>query len=883
MAASVVQPGDRAESPLLQRGAPIGRYLVIELVGRGAMGEVYAAYDPELDRKVAVKLLQVIDGGKGDTGEQKARLLREAQAIARLSHPNVVVVHDVGSFGERVFIAMEFVDGHTVSYWLHAAPRRWREIVDVFVSAGRGLAAAHHAELVHRDFKGENVMITATGQVRVMDFGLARQAPNRKVGASLPSLAPLAQLDTNATIEVARQRACEVGEPLEGSPLPVTPRATGSFDAAVTETGLLVGTPAYMAPEQFRGLIAGAESDQFSFCVALYEALYGQRPFAGTTMSDLADNVIQGRVRPAPPNRRVPSWVRRALLRGLSVDPGERWPSMDALLAALAHNPNARGWWYALGGVVVASATAAALAVGMAPAKPSICQVSADRFSGVWERPGDRRPTRRSAIAASMAAAEAPRTRDSFDKLARLLDDYVGRWSRMYKDACEATNVRGEQSHEVLDLKMSCLRARLSELRAFSDVLVEGDAVAARNAIGAAAALTPLELCAEINSVGSTIAPPSDAPTRQRVDALRGRLVEIKALQDAGRYAQALEQVTAIVADPHTGDYQPVMAEALNRMALLQLDTGHTSDAHATIEEALWLAEGSRHDELVIELATVEIYISGYLEHDMLKAQHWANQARVFLQRIGGHDLLRAWMLNNIGVALDANGDKVAAAEELEKSLRIKERILGKDHPDVAISLANLADTLSSIGRSKEALELSNRGVEILSRTFGASHPRLAAQVANRAEILNRLGRYEEARRDAERAAAIQHGDAGPEVNLIYALAPLGEAELGLGHPSRAIAPLRQALQLAEDAGVADELPRLRFALARSLWESGRDRKLARRLAAAAASPVASALVADKETVLAEKLPSAAVAVPSVQQQAAAWLSAHGAPASSAE
>ena len=150
----------------------------------------------------------------------------------------------------------------------------------------------------------------------------------------------------------------------------------------MTETGLLVGTPAYMAPEQFRGQIADAQSDQFSFCVALYEALYGQRPFAGATMSELADNVIHGRVRPAPPNRRVPSWVRRALLRGLSVDSSERWPSMDALLAALAHNPNARGWWYALGGVVVASATAAALAVGMAPAQPSICQVSADRFAG---------------------------------------------------------------------------------------------------------------------------------------------------------------------------------------------------------------------------------------------------------------------------------------------------------------------------------------------------------------------------------------------------------------------------------------------------------------------------------------------------------------------
>ena len=183
---------------------------------------------------------------------------------------------------------------------------------------------------------------------------------------------------------------------------------------------------------------------------------------------------------------------------------------------------------------------------------------------------------------------------------------------------------------------------------------------------------------------------------------------------------------------------------------------------------------------------------------------------------------------------------------------------------------------------------MSNRGVEILSRAFGASHPRLVAQLATRAEILNQLGRYEEARRDAEQAVVIQRSEAGPDTNLIYALAPLGEAELGLGHPTRALAPLREALHRAEEAGVADELPRLRFALARSLWESGRDRKQARLLAAAAAAPVPNALVADKETVLAEKVPSAAFAAvaapaPSVQQRAAAWLSAHGTPASSPE
>ncbi len=319
-----------------------------------------------------------------------------------------------------------------------------------------------------------------------------------------------------------------------------------------------------------------------------------------------------------------------------------------------------------------------------------------------------------------------------------------------------------------------------------------------------------------------------------------------------------------VVADARRTGYEPLIAEALNRLALLQVDVGRTRESHATIEEALWLAEGSRHDELVIELASGEIYISGYLDHDMAKARRWINQARVFLQRLGGHDLLRAWMLNNIGVVLDANGDYEGAADALAKSLRFKERILGKDHPDVAFTLANYADTLNSLGRSKEALELSNRGVEILSSTFGASHPRLVAQLTNRAETFNHLGRHEEARRDAERAVAIQRGEAGPELNLICALAPLGEAEMGLGHPAKAIAPLREALRIAEEAGVTTELARIRFALARALWDSGREHRLARTLAI-----VAAAAPADEKDV------AASASTEPIRREATAWLAAH--------
>src|SRR5579863_1211307 len=274
-------PTDTAAVPL-GRGAIIGRYVVLGLVGRGGMGEVYAAYDPELDRKVAVKLLRVKAGNGVSLSEGRQRTLREAQAIARLSHPNVVVVFDVGTFDEKVFIAMEFVDGNTVTFWLEQQARSWQEILRVFIAAGRGLIAAHEKGLVHRDFKPDNVMVGKDGQVRVMDFGLARQMPER----TLRSARPRPTTPSRGSLKVASETlALEPGtlvlnEDSNGSG-PGQSSVSGLFDARLTRTGAMMGTPAYMAPEQFFGAPTDARTDQFSFCVSLYEALYGERPFEG--------------------------------------------------------------------------------------------------------------------------------------------------------------------------------------------------------------------------------------------------------------------------------------------------------------------------------------------------------------------------------------------------------------------------------------------------------------------------------------------------------------------------------------------------------------------------------------------------------------------------
>src|SRR6185369_13000787 len=299
--------------------------------GSGAMGVVYGAYDPELDRRIAVKLL---DGAVGSQeASARARLVREAKATARLAHPNVIAVHDVGVFEGRVFLAMEFLGGGTLRSWLSAAPRGWREVLEVFIAAGRGLLAAHRAGLVYRDFKPENVLLDRDGRPRVVDFGLAREAGDH---GSNPGMVRAALLEAPSSV---RNRL-----------------------DTLTGTGTVMGTPAYMAPEQFLDEPTDERTDQFSFCVALYEALYGARPFGGDSVMQLLDNVTSGTPQPVPEDRDVPAWVRRAVMRGLAAEPGRRWPSMAPLIAALGNDPAVRNRRWAVAGVVVAlvGATAAA-------------------------------------------------------------------------------------------------------------------------------------------------------------------------------------------------------------------------------------------------------------------------------------------------------------------------------------------------------------------------------------------------------------------------------------------------------------------------------------------------------------------------------------------
>jgi serine/threonine protein kinase len=309
----------------------IGRFKVLGLVGRGAFGEVYAAHDPELDRRVALKVVPPTEDRAA-----VARLHREAMTMARLSHPNVARVFDVGEVDGHLFIAMEFIRGDDLRTWLSGQPRDWRAIREVFLAAGQGLAAAHREGIVHRDFKPENVIIGEDGRARVIDFGLAA-----------PTISDL---------------------------LPAHTAEEDELSDATRSDARLGGTPAYMAPEQHLGRPADARSDQSSFCVALFEALHGRRPLVGRTWHTLSPQVLRGGLESVAASRKFPPHLRKTVLRGLSAAPERRFPGMDALLAELMRDPlrKSRRRHLLAGAGIIALAGALALWLSPRDAEPPV-------------------------------------------------------------------------------------------------------------------------------------------------------------------------------------------------------------------------------------------------------------------------------------------------------------------------------------------------------------------------------------------------------------------------------------------------------------------------------------------------------------------------------
>jgi len=736
----------------LNRGDSVGRLVVLRKLGTGGMGVVYVAYDPELDRKVALKFL--LPRG-GDRDASRIRLLREAQAMAKLSHPNVIHVHDVGTLDGQVYVAMEFIQGRTLGLWLAERTRTWREIVAVFVQVGRGLAAAHEHGLLHRDVKPDNVMVDERGRALVMDFGLARTTNDSQ----------------NAGFE-------QYDDSLEV-------RATGTWDEPA-RGGALLGTPAYMAPEQVAKETTDARADQFSFCVALWEALFGERPFPGESMTDIFVAVLDGTRRPLPKGTRIPGWLRRTVDRGLSIEPDERWPTMDALVHELAADrTRRRAVWTAsgvlvLGGVVVA---------GYAQLRSERCTGAAKSLAGVWN------DSRRAEVKAAIEGSGVSYAPDAWERIGPPLDAWADNWIAIHNEACAATQQRNEQSEAVMELRMACLeRARL-DLDAAATVLTQATPEVVRRAQDVVAGLPQLDRCANIGALRANVDPPA-ASDVSRVGAIRAQLADASARRKAGDYNAALTAVRAAQAALEGLEYAPVRTEVWLELGQTLDEVGEYAQAETALRQVRRHGVPLQQWELVRSATVKLMHVLG----SRLGRPAEALALRDIAEGLcAGEPKHSAELSNMLGLVYYAQAKYSEAEVEHRAALEALEGASNGEHPAIPQYRGNLANTLYQRGNLADAEAEYRAVVERLTGSLGAAHPRVALWRNNLASVLTARGMYTEA--EAEHRAAIAVFQESLGTDHPYVATSRGNLASGLydrGRFKQAEAEYRTTIKLLE-------------------------------------------------------------------------------------
>jgi eukaryotic-like serine/threonine-protein kinase len=857
--------------------ARLSRYEVRGRIAAGGMGKVYEAYDPQLQRRVALKVLRSELLDTAGREHWRARLLREAQAMARLSHPNVLAVHDAGSEGERVFIAMDLVEGETLTEWAAATPHPWRAVLAVMLQAGEGLAAAHRAGLIHRDFKPSNVLVDRSGRALVLDFGLA--------AATSSAEAPPQPPDSSTSV-------------------PPTPARTSSGDA-LTIPGIVMGTPGFMAPEQLEGRPTDVRGDQFSFCATFYEVLHRIRAYPGTTIDEYRHSLREVRLTALPRWRQVPDFVHRALLRGLQLQPEARFPSMDALLVELRRDPaSARRRW--VGRAAVAAAVLAVPTTLWVERRSRACRSAEQELADTWGA------ERAEAVSRAFLATGKNHAAETARRVREQLDDWSAKWVAARREACVATRVSGEQSEDDLQLRLRCLDARRDDLAALVQVFAGADAQVVDQAATASAELPALRPCADLVSLRAPDPLPADQGRRRALDVMRGEVSMLQALNASGRYQTGVDLGTPLLVRARAAGYPPLLASALLAVGSLQGEAGALDAAAANLEEAVRVADAARDDRTraqaalaladlvgrrraryqdglralenaaaVVSRAGDDHELRGSLEYtrstllwklgqlpEALSAGERAlaerqkalgpnhpltanvrnnlgniQQAMGHLEQalaqyqsalasleaaLGPEHPAVALALNNAGAVLWDMGRLEDARARFERSVQIRERALGPSHPAVARSLINLGAVEQSLGRLPEAARDLARAVQIEETTLGAEHLDLVPGLVNLAGVLLEQGKHAEALERCRRADAINRKELGPEHHdVAYAQTCQAEALVGLGRAAEAVPLAEHAIKLLGSKPVAAEIAEAELALASALWDGGGDRRRA--------------------------------------------------------
>ncbi|MBV1861679.1 MAG: serine/threonine-protein kinase, partial [Nannocystaceae bacterium] len=564
-------PSDTAR---ISKGDAVGRYVVLDLVGHGGMGRVYKAYDPKLKREVALKLLRTNDS------QMEKRAIREAQAMASLSHPNVVPVYDVDRADARIYIAMEFIPGQTLRGWLKTvgpSERTVPAVLDIMLQVGRGLAAAHQADLVHRDLKPSNVVLGDDGRARVMDFGLA----------------------------------CGGGVETDTGDF-----SSDSIDTTgpLTRMGTVLGTPPYMPPEQHHAGHVDERSDQFAYCVVFYEALFGVRPFEADKLEALAQLKERG-LSQWPTEPAVPSWLAKAIRKGLSPRPAGRFATMDALLSAIDHgsgNKSRRGAM--LGASLVASVGIGVGALAWTQAGATEDDNPCAQAAAVALRTGVWNETKRSTVASRLQGAALPFAADTASRVTTMLDAYAQRLAQGRYDACAATVLRHEQSESLMDRRLLCFEHAGIALRSTVEELsTPNDATVVRNAIRTVLGLPNLRHCDDPQRLIAALPRPEDPTEAAEVSAIEARLEEARVKRRAGHHEQALADARELSRSAEHVAYEPVRAEALYLLGQLLSKSGDYEHARETLQRAYHAAIVSGHDAVAADASAELTFVVGGL------------------------------------------------------------------------------------------------------------------------------------------------------------------------------------------------------------------------------------------------------------------------------
>lgn len=752
-------------------GSHVGPYIILDQLGLGGMGVVYSAYDPKLDRKVALKVLRS-EGHDESAVVARLRLVSEGRALARVSHPNVVAVYDVGTIDTEVYVSMELIEGQTLGQWRKAAKRAWPEVVDMFVGIAGGLMAVHDAGLVHRDVKPDNILVDGEGRPKVTDFGLARP-----------------EGDASDSLQRREQALIDANVP------------TGRVD--LTQTGARLGTPAYMACEQLNGKPATPQSDQFAFCVTLWEALYGERPFAGGSWVSLVLQVTEGQIRepPTPPSGRpVPGWLRRVVERGLSPDPADRWPDLRALRDALVAGDPARTrrrWWIAVGGLTMLGGLSGASAWQQAQARAAAladCDALGQRVHGVWSddaRARLRENFGRSNIEDAMGIESS---------VEAVLDTFAASWAKEREAVCVARldDAPSTTPPPILERQADCLDERLEVMDALVGSFAEGGDIIVSRARRSAEVLSDLEACSDTERLQRKPPPPDDPDARQRARDLDRALMQTLVHEHVGDYEEGLRITEGLLEQALALEHTPVIAQAHYRVAVFEEKLGNYEAAVDAWAAAFRAASLCGDDDQAADAAGALAFAEGHHLGRTDAGIRWSELDGILLERLGKtHTLDEARRLDILAVLTESKRDYDEAVALHRRSLALRESIVPPTHQSIGYGLANLAGVLQNQGKLDEAEQALLRSRAIFENAFGKDNPTTAHVLNNLASVYHEQGRYAEAQALLVQVHRIWRERLGPEHPDVGDVSRgLGDAALAQGQLDAAIQHYREALTI---------------------------------------------------------------------------------------